>query len=69
MGSRLTFDRISQDDFDDILSRYPETVPSKLAELEHQRLSVIPARLSERKTKGKAHLTKDEVATLVDWKL
>ncbi|KAM0715537.1 hypothetical protein Q7P37_009035 [Cladosporium fusiforme] len=69
MGSQSTFDRISKDDFEKVLSRYPETVPSKLAELEEKRLSIIPARLTERKAKGNAYLTKDEVVTLVDWKL
>lgn len=67
--SQYAFDRISSDDFDHILAQYPETVPSKLADLEEQRLSTIPSTLKERKTKGKAYLTKDEVATLVDWKL
>lgn len=69
MGSHLAFELISKDDFDKILSRYPETVPSKLADLEGQRLSTLPARLREREAVGKAFLTKDEVATLVDWKL
>lgn len=69
MGNPLTFELISKDDFDEILSRYQETVPSKLANLEEQRLSILPARLREREAAGKAYLTKDEVATLVDWKL
>lgn len=69
MGNYLTFELISKDDFDEILSRYPETVPSKLADLDAQRLSILPARLREREAGGKAYLTKDEVATLVDWKL
>lgn len=67
--SRYAFDRISKCDFEQTLAQYPETVPSKLADLEEQRLSNIPSTLKERKTKGKAYLTKKEVATLVDWKL
>jgi len=67
--SQHAFDRISSDDFEQILAQYPETVPSKLADLEEQRLSIIPATLKQRKAKGKAYLTKNEVATLVDWKL
>jgi hypothetical protein len=67
--SQYAFDRISNHDFEQTLAQYPETVPSKLADLEEQRLSTIPAKLKERKAKGNAYLTKSEVATLVDWKL
>ena len=67
--SQYAFDRISKDDFEQILAQYPKTVPSKLADLEEQRLSTIPAKLKERKAKGNAYLTKGELATLVDWKL
>ncbi len=69
MGAQLRFDHISEDDFESLLVQYPETVPPKLADLEDQRLSVIPARLRGRKAEDRAHLTKAEVATLVDWKL
>jgi hypothetical protein len=69
MGSQYAFGSISAGDFDDILSQYSEAVPSKLADLEEQRLSVIPDVLAERRSEGQAYLTKKEVATLVDWKL
>lgn len=69
MGSQWDFDSISQADFDDILAQYLDIVPSKLADLEEQRQKIIPSRLSERKANGRGFLTKDEVATLVDWKL
>ena len=69
MGSQYAFDRIVEADFDNILSQYPETVPSKLSHLEEQRLSIIPAALAGRKKEGRAFLNKAEVATLVDWKL
>jgi hypothetical protein len=67
--SQYAFDRISKDDFEQTLAQYPETVPSKLADMEEQRLSTIPAKLKERKAKGNAYLIKSEVVTLVDWKL
>jgi hypothetical protein len=67
--SQYAFDRISKDDFEHILAQYPKTVPPKLADLEEQRLSTIPAKLKEREAKGNAHLTKIQLATLVDWKL
>lgn len=69
MGSQYAFDRISASDFEDILSQYPDTVPSKLVDLEGQRLSTIPAVLAKRRSESQAYLTKAEVATLVDWKL
>ena len=69
MASQYAFDRIAGSDFDDILSKYPDTVPAKLADLEEQRLSTIPKALAERRAEGQAYLTKTEVATLVDWKL
>lgn len=69
MGSQYAFDDISEGDFDDILSQYNEVVPSKLAQLEEERLVTIPASLAARKKDGKAYLSKLEVATLVDWKL
>lgn len=69
MGSQYVFDRIVEADFDNILSQYSETVPSKLSDLEEQRLSIIPAALANRKKEGRPFLNKAEVATLVDWKL
>jgi hypothetical protein len=69
MESQYAFESISASDFEDILSQYPEAVPSKLADLEEQRLSIIPAVLAHRQSEGQAYLTKKEVATLVDWKL
>jgi len=69
MGSQYAFDRIARSDFEDILSQYPDVVPTKLADLEEQRLSTIPEILAKRRAEGEAYLTKAEVATLVDWKL
>jgi len=69
MGSQYAIDRITGSDFEEILSQYPDTVPTKLADLEEQRLSTIPNALATRRAEGQAYLTKAEVATLVDWKL
>lgn len=69
MESQYSFRKISEGDFDDILSQYDEVVPSKLAQLEEERLVTIPASLAARKKDSKAYLSKSEVATLVDWKL
>ena len=69
MGSQHAFDRIVRSDFEDVLSQYPDTVPTKLDNLEEQRLSTIPKVLAKRRAEGQAYLTKTEVATLVDWKL
>lgn len=63
------FDGIDRTNFDKLLEQYADVVPEKLAELEEQRLSQIPSTLAHRKSDGNPYLTKDEVATLVDWKL
>ena len=68
-GSKYALHNISSDDFDDILSQYSSVVPQKLAELEKQRLTIVPVELAKRKKDGKAYFTKQEVTTLVDWKL
>jgi hypothetical protein len=69
MSSQHAFDRITDTEFEGILSQYPDVVPSKLADLEEQRFSTIPDVLAKRRAEGQAYLTKAEVATLVDWKL
>ncbi|KAI4719033.1 hypothetical protein E4T48_04786 [Aureobasidium sp. EXF-10727] len=58
---------ITYDTFSELLGSYKELVPSKLDELEEQRLETIPKSLSERT--DDAHLNKAEVQKLVDWKL
>lgn len=54
--------------FTTVLGQYPSIVPAKLAALDEARYNSIPQRLkgSER---DKPSLSKEEVATLVDWKL
>lgn len=66
--AKLSCDTISYADFVKLLETYKNVVPTKLEELEEQRLKIIPKALSERTGDG-AHLTKAELQTLVDWKL
>ncbi|KAJ4365230.1 hypothetical protein N0V83_008848 [Neocucurbitaria cava] len=58
---------ISLQSFNDILLRYPASVPGKLQDLDTLRYDAIPAKVSSRQ--GVAFLTKDEVEKLVEWKL
>lgn len=57
---------ISLEEFEALLDKYSEHVPTKLAELEEERLRSIPAALTKRK---EASLQKTEVQSLVEWKL
>ncbi|KAK5116743.1 hypothetical protein LTR62_007417 [Meristemomyces frigidus] len=65
-GTDRRFDAITADTFAILLAQYPATVPSKIAGLEQHRLHRIPASVQARKP---AHLTKDELVTLMEWKL
>ena len=60
------FDEIDRGAFNGLLARYPNVVPSDLADLERQRLHVIPEALHARKDGG---LQKDKLVILMDWKL
>jgi hypothetical protein len=53
--------------FNDVLSRYPTTVPEKLRALDTLRYDTIPAQVTARE--GSKCLTKEEVEKLVEWKL
>lgn len=66
MEAEHTFDSITAGIFEDLLKQYADVVLPDLAELEHQRLQIIPDKLQERDV---PYLTKDELATLMDWKL
>lgn len=66
MENQHAFDSIDASAFDDVLKNYASVVPENLADLENQRLDVIPRALEER---NPAFLTKFELATLMDWKL
>ncbi|KAF2269240.1 hypothetical protein CC78DRAFT_529465 [Lojkania enalia] len=65
----LTIESITLVSFNEILSRYPSTVPEKLQELDTLRYDTIPSTLAKRKVDGDAYLAKSEVENLVEWKL
>lgn len=65
--SKHDYEKITYDDFVELLETYKDAVPAKLDDLEKQRLETIPKALSERA--GDAHLKKTELQKLVDWKL
>jgi hypothetical protein len=67
MEDTYDYETIKYETFSELLESYKELVPSKLEELEEQRLEIIPKALSERA--DDAHLKKAEVQKLVDWKL
>ena len=67
MDDLYDYEKITHEIFSELLGSYKELVPSKLDELEEQRLETIPKALSERA--DDAHLKKTEVQKLVDWKL
>lgn len=52
-----------------LLAEYPSVVPAKLADLEEQRLTIVPSALARRREEGKSCLVKDELIKLVEWKL
>ncbi|KAF2223559.1 hypothetical protein BDZ85DRAFT_111184 [Elsinoe ampelina] len=61
---------IAKSDFDRILKHYPAVIPDKLKDLDQKRLIDIPKATDKRRhSKEGVHLTKDEVVTLVKWKL
>ncbi|OQO02442.1 hypothetical protein B0A48_11969 [Cryoendolithus antarcticus] len=65
----FTFDGVDTSTFNSLLEQYPTCVPDKLKSLDEHRFKGLPAVLAERKVAGKVYLAKEEVATLVDWKL
>lgn len=54
--------------FKDVLSRYPAMVPEKLRDLDAQRYDIIRKAVAAQEESEK-HLTKEQVVTLVEWKL
>ncbi len=69
MKSSLRPENISLEDFRTFLGQYESLVPATLQELERLRLDEIPGALTQRKERGPAFLTKDELTALVEWKL
>nr|OQO30999.1 hypothetical protein B0A51_01238 [Rachicladosporium sp. CCFEE 5018] len=65
----FTFDGIDKGTFNSLLKQYPTCVPDKLGSFDEQRFNNLPGILAKRNGEGKVYLTKEEVATLVDWKL
>lgn len=54
----------------DLLAKYPSLISSKLTDLDGQRFNTIPQAVIGRKdTPSGAHVTKDELVNLVEWKL
>lgn len=64
--SHLQIKSISLSSINEVLSRYPVTAPEKLKGLDILRYDTIPSDVA---AKDVPHLTKDEVETLVEWKL
>lgn len=69
MNIKYLPDNILKEDFERLLSKYPSIVPEKLKELDESRLHTIPDALEKRRKKGDAFLEKDEVESLVRWKM
>jgi hypothetical protein len=65
--SSIHIDKISLSTFNATLSRYADTAPSTLADLDELRYTTIPARLA--KIEKNAQLSKSDVEKLVEWKL
>lgn len=53
--------------FDELLAVYPDVVPEKLSTLDKQRYEQIPDAIQ--KMERLKHLSKEQLSTLVDWKL
>lgn len=65
----LNYTSISKPTFNRTLARYSSTAPSKLLDLDTLRYETIPATLAKRTEEGEAFLKKEEVESLVEWKL
>lgn len=60
---------VSRVDFNNILARYQDAVPAKLHDLDKLRFESIPEKVAQRKKEFDAFLEKEEVESLVEWKL
>ena len=60
---------VSRVDFNDVLARYQDAVPTKLHDLDKLRFESIPEKVAQRKKEFDAFLVKEEVENLVEWKL
>lgn len=71
MDNEYNFDRITLETFKSLLEQYADVVDPKLVELDKGRYETIPQAVQARKAgAASSHgLTKDELTTLVEWKL
>lgn len=67
MANPPTLDAIDPEAFNSLLEQYPNIVPDKLHALDEQRYDTIPQAIRDRD--GPSCLTKEELVTLVEWKL
>ena len=67
MDPKYSFDTIAPAEFNALLAKYKDIVPSKLTDLDKERYFTIPDLVEE--LDGHERLSKDQLATLVDWKL
>jgi hypothetical protein len=67
MTPKFSFELIDEEAFDSISQQYNGVIPEKLEELDEQRYNTIPAVVKDRGEDPM--LSKEEVATLVKWKL
>lgn len=67
MKEHEAYSAIDASTFDALLKQYPNVVPAKLAELDMERYETIPESLD--KAHDGRYLTKEQVLTLVAWKL
>ena len=67
MEEKECFHNIDSNTFDSLLKEYPDVVPEKLSKLDEQRYVTIPGDLEQQL--GLPSVSKDQLATLVDWKL
>ena len=69
MKAHLLPSNVSLATFDRILAKYDDQVPERLAELEELRLHTLPDAIAQRRKDGEAYIAKDELKSLVEWKL
>ena len=67
MKDTEAFERIEPAVFDAVFQEYSNVVPQKVFHLDDQRYNIIPTAVKNREED--VSLSKEEVATLVDWKL
>ena len=67
MKTDVSFELIDEEAFDSTLQQYDNVISERLKELDEQRYNVIPAAVKNRDEDPM--LSKEEVATLVKWKL